>query len=163
MKKPYRHAELILVICFFMLLFPVAIQADPVRRISEQKALTLDECIALALDRASGIKKAEYNLGLTGEEILKNYGQFLPKISVNASYTPVSESTTFLPEGSSAATTSSERIDIGVSASLNLFRFCRLCSPEILDKPNAFSRTDTLQGTSDRCVRHNPGILPYSA
>jgi outer membrane protein len=120
-KKTYRHAELILVICFFMLLFPVAIQADPVRRISEQKALTLDECIALALDRASGIKKAEYNLGLTGEEILKNYGQFLPKISVNASYTPVSESTTFLPEGSSAATTSSERIDIGVSASLNLF------------------------------------------
>ncbi|RNA64698.1 TolC family protein [Prosthecochloris sp. ZM_2] len=84
--------------------------------------LTLDECIHIALEQATDIRRAEYNRELRGAEVLKNYGQFLPSISVNASYTPVSISRSYSTVSPpTVLKTSTETLSLGVTTSLNLF------------------------------------------
>lgn len=88
----------------------------------EKRSLTLQECVDIALRNSSSVKKAENIFGLQGSDLLKSYGQFLPKVSVSAGYTPLSVARTYSdPESGSVTTTRTRRVDLGLTTSLNLF------------------------------------------
>ena len=87
-----------------------------------KKQLTLRECVDIALTNASAIKKAEHATRLAGSDLLKSYGQFLPKLSVSTGYTPVSLARTYSdPSTGSVVKTKTERVDLALTTSLNLF------------------------------------------
>ncbi len=88
----------------------------------EKRTLTLQECVEIALRNSSAVKKAENALRLQGSDLLKSYGQFLPKVSASAGYTPLSVARTYSnPENGSITTTRTERVDLSLTTSLNLF------------------------------------------
>ena len=90
--------------------------------VREKKQLTLQECVEIALVNSSTVKKAEHTVRLQGSDLLKSYGQFLPKLSVSAGYTPVSLARTYSdPSTRSIAKTKTERVDLALTTSLNLF------------------------------------------
>lgn len=90
--------------------------------VPEKARLTLSECIEIALTNASSVKKAENAVRLEGSDLLKSYGQFLPKLSVSADYTPLSLNRTYSdPSIRSIEKTRTERVDLSVTTSLNLF------------------------------------------
>ncbi len=100
------------------LLFSTAVSAA----VTEKAQLTLSECIEIALTNASPVKKAENAVRLEGSDLLKSYGQFLPKLSVSAGYTPLSLNRTYSdPSTGSIVKTQTERVDLSVTTSLNLF------------------------------------------
>lgn len=103
---------------FLTALFPGRLSgADTTKHI-----LTLEQCIGIALENASSVKKAEQAYMLQGTDLLKSYGQFLPKVSVSAGYTPLSAARTYAdPENETVSTTQTERIDLALTTSLNLF------------------------------------------
>ena len=88
----------------------------------EKRSLTLQECVEIALQNSSSVKKAENAFRLQGADLLKSYGQFLPKVSVSAGYTPLSVARSYSdPESGSVSTARTERVDLGLTTSLNLF------------------------------------------
>ncbi|RXK84652.1 TolC family protein [Chlorobaculum sp. 24CR] len=94
------------------------------------RTLSLPECISIALDNAYPVKKAEDARHLSGVDLLRSYGNFLPKLTSTASYTPRSVSRSYttyaLSSGSSSTDafrtrTESSTVDASVTATLNLF------------------------------------------
>ena len=89
------------------------------------RTLSLQECIAIALDNTSSVKKAENARQLSGVDLLRSYGNFLPKVISSASYAPGSVSRSYTVNTASTDTysvrTESSTIDLSVTASLNLF------------------------------------------
>ncbi|WP_287373285.1 TolC family protein [Prosthecochloris sp.] len=76
----------------------------------------------IALQNSSSVKKAENTVRLQGADLLKSYGQFLPKVSVSAGYTPLSVSRVYSnPASGSVLTTRNENVDLNLTTSLNLF------------------------------------------
>lgn len=96
----------------------------------QTKILTLQECISIALDNASSVKKAENARQLSGVDLLRSYGNFLPKLTSSASYVPRSVSRSYASYsplsgvGSDTAINTKSQtstVDLSVTASLNLF------------------------------------------
>ncbi|MEI8186178.1 MAG: TolC family protein [Chlorobiaceae bacterium] len=89
------------------------------------KKLSLANCIEIAVNNATSVKKAKYTLTLQGADVLRNYGKFLPKLSFSPSYTPYSLSKTYvqydpsLPPSKVKSENSS--INLTLTTSLNLF------------------------------------------
>ena len=89
---------------------------------TSKRFLTLEQCIGMALDNASSLKKAEQAYMLQGTDLLRSYGRFLPKVSVTTAYTPLSVARTYTdPENETISRTQTERIDFSLTTSLNLF------------------------------------------
>ncbi len=112
----------------FLLAFLIAPStASAAQDEARKDSLSLSECIDIALERATGIKKAAYALRLQGSDVLKNYGQFLPRVSVNATYTPRSVNKSYITgtTPSSLVKTTTERVDLSLSTSLNIFNGLR--------------------------------------
>ncbi len=117
---PIRH----LVGLFIILLLPLqAIAAGE----STVKHLSLGECIGIAIENASSLKKAENALQLQGSDVLRSYGGFLPKISASAGYIPSSvsrsygQNSTGVPPETFRLKTERESVDLSIVTSLNLF------------------------------------------
>lgn len=96
----------------------------------ETKILTLQECISIAIDNASSVKKAENARQLSGVDLLRSYGNFLPKLTSSASYVPRSISHSYASYsplsgiGSDTAINTKSQtstLDFSLTASLNLF------------------------------------------
>ena len=96
----------------------------------QTKTLSLHECISIALDNASSVKKAENSQRLSGVDLLRSYGNFLPKLTSSASYVPRSVSRSYASYsplsgvGSDTAINTKSQtstVDLSVTASLNLF------------------------------------------
>ncbi|ASQ91612.1 transporter [Prosthecochloris sp. GSB1] len=88
----------------------------------ELKPLSLRECIRIALENSSAVMQAEHAVRLQGSDVLKSYGQFLPKVSTSATYTPSSVSKAYAdPSSATVAKTSIESVDLSLTTSLNLF------------------------------------------
>jgi outer membrane protein len=51
------------------------------------KVLTLDDCRKLGIDNATQVLKSNNSLRLTGVQLLYTYGQFLPDLGLNGTYT----------------------------------------------------------------------------
>ncbi|NTW54258.1 MAG: TolC family protein [Chlorobaculum sp.] len=91
----------------------------------QTKTLSLNECIDIALRNASSVKKAENARQLSGVDLLRSYGNFLPKVTSSASYMPRSVSRSYTVSTSStdaySIRTESSSVDLSLTASLNLF------------------------------------------
>ena len=88
----------------------------------EERFLSLQDCIEIALRNSSSVRKAENTLKLQGSDLLRSYGRFLPTLSVSAGYTPVSLSRSYAdPSIRSIDRIETERVDISLTSSLNLF------------------------------------------
>ncbi|WP_223294196.1 TolC family protein [Chlorobium phaeobacteroides] len=116
--------RLVFIFCIASLLFFTPSESNALEPVD--KKVSLDECIAIALENASTTKKAENSLRLQGADILRSYGNFLPKISASASYIPYSLSRSYTDlTGSANQTkkikTKSETIDLTLTTSLNIF------------------------------------------
>ncbi|NTV01629.1 MAG: TolC family protein [Chlorobiaceae bacterium] len=90
------------------------------------RKLSLKECISIALENATSVKKAGNNLKLEGADVLKSYGSFLPKLTATGSYVPRSVSQTYNAATLSSTPgnkvkTESSSAGLGLTASLNLF------------------------------------------
>jgi outer membrane protein len=90
------------------------------------KRLSLKECISIALENATSVRKARNNLELEGIDVLRSYGSFLPKVTTTASFVPRSVSSSYnsISYGISSGEkvrTESESLSLGVTTSLNLF------------------------------------------
>ncbi|HHE31138.1 MAG TPA: TolC family protein [Chlorobaculum parvum] len=110
----------------FLLLPFAAIRASE----PPQKKLSLPECISIALENASSIKKAENARHLSGVDLLRSYGNFLPKLTSSANWTPTSVNRSYSVTSplyggvtSDAYRTRAETstVDVSLTASLNLF------------------------------------------
>ncbi len=88
-----------------------------------EKKLSLANCIELALSNATSAKKADSNLKLRGADVLRNYGNFLPRLSGSAGYTPYTLNRTYTPGDPVAEVqkTAIKSADLTLSTSLNLF------------------------------------------
>jgi outer membrane protein len=116
------------------------------------KKLSLHECVAIALSNATAVKKAENNRNLEGVDLLKSYGNFLPRLtssssyvprSVNRAYSPFSTGTVIPVDDSTVKTrTQTASMDFALTASINLF--------------NGFSDYAALQSALD--MKHASGF-----
>ena len=90
-----------------------------------EKRFSLSHCIEVALRNSTSARKAESTLKLQGADVLRNYGNFLPRLSTSASYSPYALSRTYAPDYSGNAITNikteSKSVDLTVTTSLNLF------------------------------------------
>ena len=119
MPPTVKRALLILVIILMAPLYTAS--AEPGAR-----QLSLKECISIALDNATSVRKAGNNLKLEGTDVLKSYGAFLPRLTLSGSYVPrsVSQSYNALTYGitsGSKVKMESQSLGLGLTASLNLF------------------------------------------
>ncbi len=108
----------------FAALLPAAPQAGSAEPAARR--LSLQECVAIALENAAAVRKAGNNLKLEGADLLKSYGAFLPKLTASANYVPKSVSqsynaTAYDTTPGSKAKTESSSAGLGLTASLNLF------------------------------------------
>jgi len=101
----------------------------------DAKQLSLRECIQIALKNATTVQKAENTYELTGAQVLSNYGQFLPSLSLSSSYTLYSNSNnlqqtainqvvagdTLSTINTSIVSTESRSARYSINSSLNLF------------------------------------------
>lgn len=91
----------------------------------QKKNLSLSKCIEIALANATSTRKAANNLQLRRTDVLRNYGSFLPKLSVSTGYTPYSLSRSYSQYSFDAEIanikTESESVSMTVTTSLNLF------------------------------------------
>ena len=87
--------------------------------------LSLANCIEIALNNATSAKKAKSNLKLQGSDVLRSYGNFLPKISFSTTYTPYSLSQTYaqyyLDVPPFKIKSESGSVNLTLTTSLNLF------------------------------------------
>ncbi len=92
---------------------------------NREKSFTLSRCIEIALRNSTSARKAENTLKLQGTDVLRNYGNFLPRISTSASYSPYTLNRTYAPNYTGSAITNiktkSKTVDLTVTSSLNLF------------------------------------------
>ncbi len=91
---------------------------------TEKKSYSLARCIEIALSNSTSARKAENALKLQGEDVLRNYGNFLPRLSTSANYSPYALSRTYAPDYSGTITnlkTTSKSVDLTLTTSLNLF------------------------------------------
>ena len=92
--------------------------------VKEQK-LSLGKCIEIGLNNATSAKKAKYNLRLQGADVLRSYGNFLPKLSFSTAYTPYSLSKSYvqyyLDVPPFKIKTESASVNLTLTTSLNLF------------------------------------------
>ncbi len=90
-----------------------------------EKRYSLDRCIEIALKNSTSVRKAESALKLQGADVLKNYGNFLPRLSTSASYSPYTLDRTSTPNYTETAITNlktkSESVDLTLTTTLNLF------------------------------------------
>lgn len=93
-----------------------------------EKQLSLRECIDIALENSSSVKRAGYALNLEGADILRSYGSFLPKLSFSTTYVPYSVSRSYtIPSGPGTGTEAEklkserETLDLTLVTSLNIF------------------------------------------
>lgn len=122
-----KHATLIGLCALFWRVLPANAQlSNPP---ASADTLTLEKCIALAIENSFAVLRAQNALDLTGAALVQAYGQFLPDLRANASFTPLTvsnslqgqlnplDSTLFFnlrgSEGKSA--------NYNISSSLNLF------------------------------------------
>lgn len=87
----------------------------------ETTELSLEQCIAIALEQSASAENARNELKLSGVEVLKRYGQFLPTVTTRATYTPVNVSRTYSTTTGTTHRTDSETASLSVSAALNIF------------------------------------------
>lgn len=91
--------------------------------------LSLQECISIAISNASPVKKAENARQLSGVDLLRSYGNFLPKVTSSASYVPRSVSRSYTVTSGTAEAykirSESSSVDLSLTASLNLFNGLR--------------------------------------
>jgi outer membrane protein len=114
---------------FFLFLFIYALfLAQPCSGVGsevKERTLSLANCIELALNNATSAKKAKSNLKLQGSDVLRSYGNFLPKVSVSATYTPSSLSQSYVqyyPDAPPLKIKSeSGSVNLALTTSLNLF------------------------------------------
>uniref|UniRef100_Q3ARX6 Outer membrane efflux protein, putative n=1 Tax=Chlorobium chlorochromatii (strain CaD3) TaxID=340177 RepID=Q3ARX6_CHLCH len=87
--------------------------------------LTLEQCITIALERATPLKKADNNLTLQGTDVLQRYGSFLPRLTLSAGYTPVQQQKSYTTLSGTMPptllTTESDALSMQLTTSLNLF------------------------------------------
>jgi outer membrane protein len=88
-----------------------------------EKKLSLANCIEIALDNATSVKKGDFNLKLRGVDVLRRYGSFLPRLSVSAGYTPYTLSRNYTPADPVAKVykNATQSADLTLTTSLNLF------------------------------------------
>jgi len=109
---------------FILLVLPATIIRATER---PQKSLSLSECISIALENATSIKKAETARNLSGVDLLRSYGSFLPKVTSSATWIPVSVNRAYSASSSQSPSevfktrTETSTVDFSVTASLNLF------------------------------------------
>ncbi|TLU50910.1 MAG: TolC family protein [Chlorobium sp.] len=105
-----------------------------------ERKLSLASCIEIALQNATSAKKANYALKLQGADVLKSYGNFLPKVSFSTSFTPYSLSQSYtqyyLNTPPFKIKSESESVTMTLTSSLNLF--------------NGFSDYASLQAALDK-------------
>lgn len=111
----------VLTLLIFLLLPFAAIRASG----QPQKSLSLSECISIALENSSSIRKAENARQLSGVDLLRSYGSFLPKVTSSATWIPVSVNRAYSATSSTSEVfktrTETSTVDFSVTASLNLF------------------------------------------
>lgn len=103
---------------------------------SSPQTLTLEDCLRTAIKNATSVQTAENSLKLTGAQVLRSYGRFLPTVSASAGYTLYSSSNTLqqtaitqvLPSGdtlngisTSLYGTKRRGANYAISSSLNIF------------------------------------------
>jgi outer membrane protein len=118
------HSLLNKAVFILALLLPVSMPAQAAEL--PAKRLSLKECISIALNNATSVRKARNNLELEGVDVLRSYGSFLPKVTSSASFVPrsVSRSYNSISYGISSGDkvrTENESLSLGVTTSLNLF------------------------------------------
>ncbi|TLU82746.1 MAG: TolC family protein [Chlorobium sp.] len=117
-----------------------------------EKKLSLSDCISIALEKATSAKKAEYNLKLQGADVLRSYGNFLPKISVSAAYSPYVLNRTYTQYNYgdiARIKTESESIDLTLTTSLNLFNGFR----DFAALQSALNRQDAARFSLSRALQ----------
>ncbi len=102
----------------------------------DNPVLSLDTCISIALKNATVVQSARNQLNLSGADVLKSYGQFLPSLTVGAGYTFYARNnnleqvpfTQTLGNGDTLSTisttlfaTESRRASYNISSTLNIF------------------------------------------
>lgn len=108
-----------------------------------EKRYSLSRCIEIALKNSTSARKAESTLKLQGTDVLRNYGNFLPRFSTSASYSPYTLNRTSTPNYAGTAITNiktkSESVDLTLITSMNLFNgFSNYASLQAaLNKENA--------------------------
>jgi outer membrane protein len=87
----------------------------------ETISLRLDECIKIGVESATTVLRARNNLEVDGAALLRGYGDFLPNIAAQASYTNTSGNIYLATANPTNVTTSNATAGYGISATLNLF------------------------------------------
>jgi len=108
----------------FLLSLLVLTLSNPATGVAEKyntKKLTLEECVRIALQNSSSGIKAERALKLTGSDVLRNYGKFLPRLTASASYSPYARDRGYSPIEETYRTTKTESTALSLTATLNLF------------------------------------------
>ncbi|NTW48127.1 MAG: TolC family protein [Chlorobiales bacterium] len=121
-----------------VLLALISFIAAPIQGFAQSSphVLTLEDCLRTALKKATSVQTAENSLKLTGAQVLRSYGRFLPTVSANAGYTLYSSTNTLqqtaitqvLPSGdtlngisTSLYGTTRRGANFGITSSLNIF------------------------------------------
>jgi outer membrane protein len=86
-----------------------------------QVSLTLDDCVRIAIDSATSVLKAQNSVVISGADLLRSYGQFLPTLTGQANST-YNQGTQYLSTGTPALVHGAvDDVGWGLSADLNLF------------------------------------------
>jgi outer membrane protein len=88
--------------------------------IAQQRTLTLNQAIDIALDRNFSVKQAQNNVERDQASVLAAYGNFMPNVNLNSSWGG-SQGETFLPDGQRLPSTNVRSLSSSMSASMTLF------------------------------------------
>ncbi|RTY34507.1 TolC family protein [Chlorobium phaeovibrioides] len=108
----------------FLLSLFALILSYPARGAAEEyntKNLTLEECVQIALQNSTSGIKAERALKLSGSDVLRNYGKFLPHVSASSSYSPATMQRGWSTTSGGYTKTKTESASLALTATLNLF------------------------------------------
>jgi outer membrane protein len=83
--------------------------------------LTLEKSVEIAVSNATQVLQNTNQYGLTAIQVLQSYGQFLPNLSVNASYGYQTGNTLYAIDGLELVDSRSQNATVGISSTLNLF------------------------------------------
>ena len=78
---------MVLIILVFMLQSRGGYPSDGLKNDKDMETLTLEMSIKVAVENNTSIKRELERLKATGEEVKKAFADFLPKFSINYSYT----------------------------------------------------------------------------
>jgi len=108
----------------FLLSLFALILSYPARGAAEEynaKNLTLEECVQIALQNSTSGIKAERALKLSGSDVLRNYGKFLPHVSASSSYSPATMQRSWSTTSEGYTKTKIESTSLALTATLNIF------------------------------------------